>query len=112
MHCRAVEADAALERLLDCIRAIDAWMGSNRLKMKSDKKQIIWQGTRQQLVALLVTPIRLHDGTTVVPSTSVCNLGVLFDNEMTAGRTSTASPAAVSFTCGSYVSFGDHSYPM
>ena len=38
---------------------------------------------QQHLAALLVTPVRLHDGTTVVPSTSVRNLGELFDNEMT-----------------------------
>ena len=43
---------------------------------------MIWLGTRQQLASLHVTPIRLHDGRTVVPLTSVRNLGVLFDNEM------------------------------
>ena len=83
VHCRAEEADATLARLPDCIRAIDAWMGSNRQKMNLDKTQMIWQGVRQQLAALLTTPVRLHDTTIVVPSTSVRNLGVLFDNKMT-----------------------------
>ena len=68
--------------MLDCIWAIDARMGSNRLKMNPDKTQMIWLSTRQQLASLHVTPIRLHVGTTVVPSTSVHNLSVLFDNEM------------------------------
>ena len=82
IHCRADEADAALAHMLDCICAIDAWMRSNRLKMNPDKTQMMWLDTRQQLASLHVTPIRLHDGTTVVPSTSVRNLSVLFDNEM------------------------------
>ena len=45
IHCRANEADAALARMLDCICAINAWMGSNCLKMNPDKTQMIWLGT-------------------------------------------------------------------
>ena len=82
IHFRANEANAALARMLDCISAIYAWMGSNRFKMNSDKTKMIWLGTCQQLASLYVTLIRLHDGTTVVQSTSVHNLGVLFNNEM------------------------------
>ena len=82
VHYRAGEADVALARLLDCIWATDAWMGSNRLKMNPDKAQVIWLGTRQKPAALFVTPFCLHDGTTVVLSTSVRNFGVLFANDM------------------------------
>ena len=42
IHCRPDEADAALARMFNCIWAIDAWMGSNRLKMNPDKTQMIW----------------------------------------------------------------------
>ena len=113
IHCRADEADAVLARLLDCICAIDAWMGSNRLKMDSVKIQMIWLVTRQQLASLHVTLIRLHDGTTVVFSTSVRNLGVLFDNEMSImAHVNYSITSSCFFICGSYISFGDHSHRM
>lgn len=82
MHCLVGEAAAATARILRCIEAINAWMGANRLKLNPDKTQIIWVGSRQQLAALDVTPVTLHDGTVVTPSTSVRNLGVMFDSEM------------------------------
>ena len=50
--------------------------------MNPDKTQVIWLGTWQQLVAFLITSVRLHYSTTDVPSTSVHNLDVLCINEM------------------------------
>lgn len=83
VHCRPSDAPAATARLLRCIQAIDEWMGSNRLKMNPDKTQIIWMGSRQHLAVLdTATPLRLHDGTLITPSTSVRNLGVIFDGEL------------------------------
>jgi hypothetical protein len=70
------------ERLLLCIEAIAGWMGSNRLKLNPDKTQIIWLGSRHQLAAVQVVPLRLHDGTIIAPSTSVRNLGVMLDCEL------------------------------
>ncbi len=83
VHCRAGESVAAVARLLACIAAIDKWMASNRLKMNPAKTQIIWLGTWQQLAACDIAPLQLHDGTIVTPSTSVRNLGVIFDSRMT-----------------------------
>lgn len=82
IHCSPTEAPAAVQRLLNCIETIDKWMGSNRLKLNPDKTQIIWLGTRQRLAAVDITQIRLHDGTLITPSTTVRNLGVIFDNEL------------------------------
>ncbi len=76
-------------------------MGSNRLKMDPDKTQIIWLGSWQQLAALNVEPLRLHDGTVVQPPSSVHNLGIVFDNEMSIAEQHNSqlllSPAAVAF---------------
>jgi hypothetical protein len=83
VYCPPAEAPAAVQRLLDCITAIDNWMGSNRLKLNPEKTQVIWLGTRQRLAAVNITPIRMHDGTVVTPSTSVHNLGVILDSELT-----------------------------
>ena len=82
VHCSVAEAPAALQRILSCIEAIDNWMGSNRLKLSPDKTQLKWLGTKQRLVTLDITPNRLHDGTVIKPSTSVRNLGVIFDSEL------------------------------
>ena len=58
-------------------------MGSKGLKMNPDKTQFIWLGSRQQLSAVDVTPLHLHDGTVIMPSNTVRNLGAVFDCEMT-----------------------------
>ena len=82
VHCAVTEAPAALQRILSCIEAIDKWMGSNRLKLNPDKTQLIWLGTKQRLATLNINPVRLFDGTVIKPSTSVRNLGVIFDSEL------------------------------
>jgi hypothetical protein len=83
VHCSPAEAPAAVQRLLDCIAAIDSWMGSNRLKLNPEKTQVIWFGTRQRLAAVSIAPICLLDGTVIIPSTSVRSLGVILDSELT-----------------------------
>ena len=82
VYCTVAEAPAALQRILGCIEAIDSWMGSNRLKLNPGKTQLIWLGTKGRLATLDITPVRLHEGTVIKPSTSVRNLGVIFDSEL------------------------------
>jgi hypothetical protein len=83
IRCQPRDAAVAAACLLHCIQAVDEWMGSNRLKMNPDKTQVIWLGSRQQLATFdTLAPLRLHDGTLVTPSTSVRNLGVIFDSEL------------------------------
>ena len=36
-------------RIALCVKEVEKWMMSNRLKLNSDKIQFIWLGTRQQL---------------------------------------------------------------
>ena len=50
--------------------------------MNPDKTQFIWLGSRQQLAHLNITPLHLHDGTIVVPSTDVRSLGFVFDSQL------------------------------
>jgi hypothetical protein len=77
------DAPAAAQRLLKCIEAINRWMGSNRLKLNPDKTRVIWLGSRQRLVTLDTTPVHLHDGTIIEPSTCVRSLSVTFECELT-----------------------------
>ena len=83
VHCRAEDSVAAIMRVTACIEAIDNWFGSNRLKMNPEKAQLIWLGSRQQLCVLNITPVRLHNETVIVPSSSALNLGVIFDSQLT-----------------------------
>ena len=82
-HSRVGDSAAAAARLQRCIEIIDKWFSSNRLKMNPEKTQLIWLGTRQQLGSLVITSLLLHDGTTIMPSESARNLGVIFDSQMT-----------------------------
>ena len=61
---------------------VNNWMGSNRLKLNPDKTQFKWLGTKQRLATRDITPVRLYDDTVIKPSTSVCNLSVIFDSEL------------------------------
>ena len=60
-------------------------MSKNRLKLNADKTQLIWLGTRQQLVKLTVTQLRLTSSlvTSVVEfDSTVTELGLVLDNQL------------------------------
>ena len=69
-------------------------MSSNRLKLNADKTDIIWLGTPQKLKLIESNTIRLGD-IDIKSSTTVKNLGVIFDSEMTL----TSQANAVVKTC-------------
>ena len=49
----ANDARDAARRFADCVADVDSWMDRNRLKLNTDKTQIIWVGNRQQLAKLV-----------------------------------------------------------
>jgi hypothetical protein len=57
-------------------------MANNRLKLNEDKTQVIWLGTRQQLDKITTDTLTLQS-TTVPFSTTVNDLGVLLDGQLT-----------------------------
>jgi len=64
-------------------------MTLNRLKLNTDKTQLIWLGTRQQLAKLTMTQLQLS--TSVVEFDSVVtDLGVILDNQLSMGPQMTA----------------------
>ena len=77
----ASESSVAARQFSECIEEIDGWMQSNRLKMNTDKTQLIWIGTRQQLSKVGINEIELRLDT-VSFSTSVSDLGVILDNQL------------------------------
>jgi len=66
-----------------CIERIRDWMASNRLKLNEDKTQIIWLGTWHELNKTLPQTLTLLNGTVLLFSTAVKNLGILIDSQLT-----------------------------
>jgi len=75
----AASASTTVQQFVAFVEAIDAWMGSNRLKINADKTQLLWLGTRQQLDKLSVTELSLLSAR-VIFSPAAYNLGFLLDS--------------------------------
>ena len=68
-------------QVTECIKNIDRWMLSNRLKLNGDKTQLIWLGTWQQLAKVHCRIIRIGD-VNIRVSTEVACLGVVLGSEI------------------------------
>jgi len=80
-HCLASQAHSAIRIVLHATDTLNAWMSSNRLLLNPQKSQYIWFGTRQQLDKLDLVALSLEFPTFVF-STSVRDLGVILDQEL------------------------------
>ena len=78
---KAGAAESSIELVTACINQLDRWMSSNRLKLNSDKTQLIWLGSRQQLLKVNPDSILLG-ASTVRFQSSVVDLGVVLDSNL------------------------------
>ena len=78
----ASNARTAVRRFVSCTEKIESWMSCNRLKMNAEKTQVIWIGSRQQLAKIDIEELQLLSAN-VHFSTTVSNLGVHFDSQLT-----------------------------
>ena len=78
----AADAESAALRFTVCVEMIHVWMSSNRLKLNTDKTQVIWTGTRQQLAKVSIDELSLLSAN-VQFSTTVVDLGVTVDSQLT-----------------------------
>ena len=69
------------ELVTACINQLDRLMSSNRLKVNSDMTQLIWLGSRQQLLKINPDSILLG-ASTVRFQSSVVDLGVVLDSNL------------------------------
>ena len=53
------ESASASARLAACIEHLEQWMKVNRLKLNTNKTQLIWLGTRQQIIKLTASHLQL-----------------------------------------------------
>ena len=78
---KAGAAESSIELVMACISQLDRWMSSNHLKLNSDKTQLIWLDSRQQLLKVNPDSILL-DVSTVRFQRSVVDLGVALDSNL------------------------------
>ena len=81
-HCSPSDELMISARLVDCIDKIERWMSANRLRLNTDKTQVMWLGTKTQLRKISMKGINIG-GSVITPSSTAKNLGVIFDNELT-----------------------------
>jgi len=76
-------------------------LSSNQLKMNADKTQLLWLRTRQQLDKLTVTELSLLSAR-VQLSTTVSDLGVLVDGQLSMADHVASLYRSCFFGCASF----------
>ncbi len=74
-------ADVAVNKIERCMVEVKQWMVKIMLKLNDDKTEFIVIGTRQQRSKIDIPHININ-GTDIAPISTVRNLGVMFDSEM------------------------------
>jgi hypothetical protein len=85
IHCLAAQADAVVGTMSRAMETLHSWMSSNRLRLNPTKTQLIWLGTPQQLSKIDLASLALKYPHFTF-STSVRDLGVILDQELTFTR--------------------------
>ena len=73
--------EKAVEAMENCIRDLRAWMLTNKLKINDSKTEFMVIGSQRQVDKVNITSITVGD-TEVAPVSTVRNLGVMFDSNM------------------------------
>ena len=55
LHCRRTDTTSAAAQLERCIADVGHWMSANRLKLNTDKTELLWVGSRQPFPARLLS---------------------------------------------------------
>ncbi len=74
-------ADVEVNKIQRCIVEVKQWMVKNMLKLNDDKTEFIAIGTRQKRSKLDIPHININ-GTDIAQTSTIPNLGVMFDSEM------------------------------
>ena len=82
LHCSVRDALSAVRSMSRATDTLSAWLSSNRLRLNPLKTQFIWLGTRQQLAKLDLN-LLAAEFPLISFSTSVRDLGVILDQELT-----------------------------
>ena len=80
-HPRDCEANEAIKEMSACVKSVRKWMLQHRLKINDMKTEIIFLGSKKQLSKLDVNEFTVGNAT-IKAVNKVCNLGVIFDAEL------------------------------
>ena len=78
----ATDIPSTVQRFVQYMDDVSEWMARNQLKMNTEKTQLIWLRTSQQLRKVSVTELTLPSGLVQFVN-SVTNLGLHIDSELT-----------------------------
>ena len=76
------DVDVALQRIENCIDDVRTWMNQNFLKLNDSKTEFVVVGSKTQIEKVDIEHIRVGESN-IVPATSVRNLGVMIDSNLT-----------------------------
>ena len=97
-NCSASQAASAIRSMSCTTDSLSAWMSSNQLRLNPLKTHYVWLGTRQQLDNLDLESLSAEFPTFAF-STSVRNLGIILDQELSFAKHITV------LTCSCYYHF-------
>jgi hypothetical protein len=81
--CRSDQTSMLADTVSQCTTAINNWMRSNRLQLNADKTDLMWCASARRTPHLPTDSVCIA-GVDVQPVTTVRNLGVLIDNDLSA----------------------------
>jgi len=77
LHCKPTETGTAVTTLVLCLADIGQWMAANRLKLNSDKTELLWTDTSSRIKSLTSSLLAVNIGScTVIPTDNARLLGV------------------------------------
>jgi len=82
IHCKLSDTVDAVAKLERCIAVVDNWMAASRLKMNSDKSEVIWVGCRRTVSTHGCPAIRIGNDT-ICATNKARLLGVLKSTDLT-----------------------------
>jgi len=98
IHCRIDDVHLSVADLERCITTIGHWMSANRLKLNTDKTELIWTGTRSNLERIPGGDVSLTLGNDVIPvAESVRVFGVVITPDLWLDKHVTAVSAKCFF---------------
>jgi len=86
-------ADVLQQRLSDCIDDVALWMMSNRLQLNHAKTEVLWCASTRRQQQIPTGPVRVGS-TSVFPVTTVRDLGVYLDADVSMAAHVTATVKA------------------
>jgi len=80
--CRPGSADQLQSTLSTCLNKVSDWMRSNRLQLNTAKTEILWCSITRWQNHLPTAAVRFGESH-VLPSITVCDVGILIDSNVT-----------------------------